>query len=581
MKRFITFIACVAALCACSKRPADGEHILHILTTNDIHGSYFDQPYVGDKVRNSLLAVKYYADSVRNATGSDNVILIDAGDFLQGDNAAYYFNYVDTAGRHVYPRMAAELGYDAICVGNHDIETGHSVYDRIDRDLKEAGIPFLAANAIRNDNGRPYFTPYTILDKSGIRVAILGYTNANIKAWLDESIWSGMSFSSLIPKVQEDVDAVIAREKPHVVVVAVHSGTGEGDGTILESQAKDLFQSVKGVDFIICSHDHRPVTLDGDGICLINAGSHCRYLGHGMVTVTFKDGKPVSKKLGADLIKVDPQKADAGMRESFMKDFVAVKDFTQRKVGTLKADLNTRDAYMGMCGYMDLIHTVCLKASGADISFAAPLTYNGSIKAGELIFNDMFTIYPFENTLYVMELSGKEIKDYLEYSYDAWIQTVGPGQPHALRIVQKDDPRTGQQSWSFTGRSYNFDSAAGLCYTVDLTKACGERISISSMASGREFSADARYMVAMTSYRAAGGGDLLAKGAGIPEGRLSERIVSKMPEIRDLIYDFIREHGDIDTALISDSTVLGTWSFVPEGTASAAIASDFSLLFGK
>lgn len=581
MKRLITAMVCTAALCSCSMRPADGEHTLHILTTNDIHGSYFDEPYVGDKVRNSLFAVKYYADSLRDAAGADNVLLIDAGDFLQGDNAAYYFNYVDTAGRHIYPRMAAYMGYDAICVGNHDIETGHSIYDRVDRDLAEAGIPFLAANAIRTDNGKPYFTPYATFRKAGMKTVVLGYTNANIKAWLDESIWSGMTFESLLPKVQNDVDAIIAREKPQVVIAAVHSGTGEGDGSILESQAKDLFLSLKGVDFVVCSHDHRPLTLDGDGISLINSGSHCRYLGHGCITVDTENGRTVSKKISSGLIKVDASKADAGMREAFRDDFQAVRDFTLRKVGNLRMDLATRDSYLGMCDYMNLIHTVCLKSSGADLSFAAPLTYDGSIKAGELIFNDMFTIYPFENTLYVMELSGKEIKDYLEYSYDAWIQTLGKNQPHALNIENRDDPRTGQQKWSFTNRSYNFDSAAGLCYTVDLTKACGERISISSMASGREFSADARYKVAMTSYRAAGGGDLLAKGAGIPEDRLSERIVSKMPEIRDLIYDFIRENGDIDPALISDSSVLGAWSFVPEGTASAALSSDFNLLFGK
>ena len=111
MKRFLTFLslACLALACG----PKDGVYTLHLLTTNDIHGSYFDSTYVGGGVRRSMFTIKYYADSVRAAAGKDNVLLLDAGDFLQGDNAAYYFNYVDTASPHVFPRLAEYLGYDA------------------------------------------------------------------------------------------------------------------------------------------------------------------------------------------------------------------------------------------------------------------------------------------------------------------------------------------------------------------------------------------------------------------------------------------------------------------------------------
>ena len=82
--------------------PRDGKYTFRILTTNDVHGCYFDSVYVGDRTKNSLLAVSYLVDSVRAATGGENVVLIDAGDCLQGDNAAYYFNYVDTVTPHLY-----------------------------------------------------------------------------------------------------------------------------------------------------------------------------------------------------------------------------------------------------------------------------------------------------------------------------------------------------------------------------------------------------------------------------------------------------------------------------------------------
>ena len=580
MKRFFfALLSLAATLVSCG--PKDGVHTLHILTTNDLHGSYFDSTYVGGGVRRSMFALKYYVDSVRNAVGEDNVLLLDAGDFLQGDNAAYYFNYVDTVTPHVFPRLVSYLGYDAVTGGNHDIETGHRVYDRVAADFKAAGIPFLGGNVIDTATGKPYFQKCAIFRKAGLKVAVLGYNNANMKAWLDESLWSGLDFLSLVPLVQQDVDEVIAREAPQLVVVVVHSGTGEGDGTMLESQGKDLFQSLHGVDFVVCSHDHRPLTVEGDGVCLLNAGSHMRFVAHGEACVEVSRRRVESKQLRASLIPVDAQKADPAMREAFHSDFAAVKAFTLKEVGELKTDLWTRDAYRGMCDYMNLIHAVCLKATGAQLSMAAPLTYNGRVKAGTLVFNDMFTIYPYENQLFVVELTGREVKDYLEYSYDHWIQTMARPGDHVLKIEPRDDPRTGQRRWSFPARSYNFDSAAGLVYEVDVTRPFGQRVRISSLSSGERFDPEARYTVAMTSYRASGGGGLLLNGAGLQPDEAQRRIVGKYPEIRNLIYDYVVRTGVIDPAQIGDPSLIGHWSFVPKPLSAPALDRDMALLFGR
>lgn len=411
-------------LAGCGSGPKDGEYVIQLLTTNDVHGTYFDSTYVGNGVKKSLLAVKPIVDSVRAAAGADKVVFIDAGDCLQGDNAAYYFNYVDTLSPHVYPRLAAYMGYDAVTVGNHDIETGHKVYDRIARDLESHGIPFLAGNAIRTDNGEPYFPLYKIYKKGGLKVAVLGFTNANMKNWLSEKLWSGMTFESLVPLAQEDVDKVRAKEKPDVVIVSVHSGTGPGDGSMLEGQGMDLYKSLRGVDFVVCSHDHSPFVTCCDSIGLINSGSHCRFVGHGTVNVTVKDGKVVSKTHSTELITVDPQRIDTQMERDFYEDYQAVQVFTTQEVGELKVDMRTRDAYKGMCDYVNLVHTLCLGCAPARISIAAPLTYDGFVKGGTLIYKDLFTIYPFENQLYVITMTGKEIKDYLEAS-----TTVGSSLP--------------------------------------------------------------------------------------------------------------------------------------------------------
>lgn len=576
MKRTVISLFTALALLTSACGPKDGEYTFRLLTTNDVHGHYFDSLYVSEGISGSLMSVAWYADSIRVADGAENVILLDAGDCLQGDNAAYYYNYVDTVSKHIFARMVEHIGYDAVVVGNHDIETGHPVYDRL---VETMDVPFLAANAIRTDNGKPYFEEYVTLKRHGLNITVIGFTNPNIKSWLSPLLWSGMEFESLLPDfAQKTVDRIRAKEKSDVVIVAVHAGTGRGDGSQLESQGLDLFRNLEGVDFVVCAHDHRPVVHQTDSICLINAGSHCNMLGYGSITIKVEGGKVVEKTLSADLMRLDKSKVDKKMRALFRPEYEAVKAFTLKEVGRLNTNLRTRDAYTGMSDYLNLIHTLSLEATDAQISFAAPLTFNGHIKAGTLVYNDLFTIYPFENQLFEVKMSGAEIKTYLEHSYDAWINTLDADQKHVLKIFERADPRTGQSRWSFGAPTYNFDSAAGLIYDVDVTKPFGERIVIRSLADGSAFDESAEYKVAMTSYRASGGGELMKK-AGIDTDRIDERVTGYYPEIRNILYDYLVEHGEIDSATISDASVIGQWRFIPEKKAQAALARDMELLF--
>ena len=553
------------------------ERKLYVVTTGDVHGSWFDRAYVeGQGLRTSLMSVKAYVDSLREAVGKENVLLLDAGDCLQGDNAAYYYNYVDTSVPHLFPRVMAYMGYDAVIVGNHDIETGHDVYDRVNAELEASGIPWLGGNAVRNDNGEPYFPVYKIFDKAGMKVAVLGFNNANISAWLSESLWEGMSFKSLIPLVQQWVDRVNSEFKPDVTVAVVHSGTGEGNGQVLENQGLDLLYSLKGVDLLVTAHDHSPYTTVYEGCGFLNGGARAGNVGYAEITAQKRGSKLLSKEVQTRIVRMDKRKVDKEMQRIFDPEYQAVKAFTNKKVGSLAMDMKTRDAYAGMSDYINLVHRVQLSAPEAQISFAAPLTFNGTVKAGELVFNDMFTIYPYENQMFVVRLKGDEIKNYLEYSYDGWIQTPGE---HVLKIKSSPDARTGAERWSFVGRSYNFDSAAGLVYTVDVTKPAGERVNIISLADGTAFDGETWYNVAMTSYRANGGGDLLPLGAGVPDVEADNRVVARYPEIRNMIYDYILKVGELNRANTGDKKILGEWHFIPEEIAEPLIEVDMDLIF--
>jgi len=572
MKRLFILIAAFGALLSCSRTLKDGDYTLTVLSTNDVHGTWFDSTYVGGRVKKSIFAINHYVDSVRKADGPDNVLLIDAGDCLQGDNATYYYNYVDTTSRHLFSRIMEYMKYDAVAMGNHDVEAGHPVYDRVQKELVKCGSEFLAGNAVKNDGSGTYFPLYKVVKKAGLKIAILGYTNANIKSWLSEELWSGMHFVSIAEIIQRDVDYVREKEKPDVLVASMHSACGKGDGTILEAEALDAFNSVQGVDWLICGHDHIPYVETRENSALLNSGSHSRYLAHGKMHLKVEGGKIVSKSFETDLIPVDARKADPVMKETFRPEFEAVRAFTVQKVGTLVTDLRTRDSYAGQSNYMNVIHFITINRPDVEISFAAPLTFNGTIKKGDLLYDDLFTFYPFENQLYVLKMTGEEIVRYLEASYDRWIVT--PGQ-HVLKLRDGDNHRTGERRYSFENAFFNFDSAGGINYTVDVTKPRGSRVSVKSMAGGEPFDLQRTYNVGMTSYRASGGGDLL-KEIGIDTDKIDERIVNRYPEIRSLLYDCIIEHKVMDPQ--SCIGTIGTWEFVP-ASARKKIAADMQLLF--
>ena len=537
-------IGCLISLLSSKGSLADGEYRVTVCSTTDVHGAYFDSAYVDNlAAKTSLANVSSYLKEIRGE--GVQPVLIDVGDNLQGDNAAYYFNYVATDVPHVYPRIAAYLGYDAIVVGNHDIETGHDVYDRV---ASELTMPYLAANAAfdRDENGRAdmdenpdgktvsdsYFVPYCVVDRGGVKVAIVGMTNGNIKSWLADDIWRGMDFQIISEMVQPVIDRMIEKEKPQLVVLAAHSGTG-AEQPNRENEAQYLAATLRGVDIVLNGHDHRPVArevenVNGGSVVLIDAGTKAVVVGQADFTLTVKNGKVVSKSVDYKLVPMEKYPVDSDYVAAFKEDFNAVKAFAQRPIGQLSENIFLADALDGPSTYINLVQTVQLASSGADISFAAPLTSSGVVPKGVIEFQDLVSIYKFENQLYVVEMTGKQIKDYLEYSYKNWVNKSGP--------------------------SYNWDSADGIRYEVSRKAPDGERVKILSMNDGTPFDLDKTYQVAMTSYRASGGGDLVREGAGIDPASLV--VVRKMKDIRSLIGDYIAAQKEIVP------TVATNWKFV-------------------
>ena len=134
----------------------------------------------------------------------------------------------------------------------------------------------------------------------------------------------------------------------------------------------------------------------------------------------------------------------------------------------------------------------------------------------------MFSLYKYENQLCVMRLTGEEVRKHLEMSYDLWVNTMKSPDDHLLLLANTRDDA---QRLGFKNFSFNFDSAAGIDYVVDVTKPDGEKVHILRMSNGEPFDEHKWYTVAVNSYRANGGGELLTKGAGIARDSLKNRII--------------------------------------------------------
>jgi 2',3'-cyclic-nucleotide 2'-phosphodiesterase/3'-nucleotidase len=249
-----------------------------------------------------------------------------------------------------------------------------------------------------------------------------------------------------------------------------------------------------------------------------------------------------------------------------------------RVIGNSSVTISSRDAYFGPSAFVDMIHSIQIKITGADISFAAPLSFDVSISKGPITVGDMFKLYRFENFLYTMLLSGEEIQKYLEYSYSEWFNTMnGPGDALLKFRLGKDGKAilTNGKAW-LKNLPYNFDSAAGINYTVDVSKPEGSRITISGFTDGRAFEKNKMYKVAVNSYRGNGGGGHLTEGAGINKNELRSRVLSSTD--RDLRYYILKS---IESQKTVNPEPLKNWKIIPEKWTKSVIPSEYYLLFGE
>lgn len=550
---------------------------IKLYQTSDVHGSYFPYDFItGKPLPGSLARVSTVVNKAREKYG-DNVLLIDNGDILQGQPTVYYYNYIDTVSPHITSEIMNYMKYDAGNVGNHDVETGRVTLDRW---ASQCEMPVLGANIIDTATGKPHFKPYEVFERDGVKIAILGMITPAIPAWLPQTLWNGLTFEDMEMTARKWIPVIKETENPDVIIGLFHAGQ---DGNVLidykENPSLEIARNVPGFDLVLIGHDHRRdmksvVNAEGDTVLVMNPANNAEFVTD--VTMTFNiddSGKVVDKKISGELLDLSKYMADVNYMGRFYPHIETINNFVSEPLGVFTDTISTRDAYFGSSEFVDLIHELQLALSGADISFVAPLSYDAMIPAGEITVADMFNLYKYENMLYVMELTGREIKGCLEESYGKWVNTMTSPEVHLLQL--KDQPTEGEAGRStLLNRSYNFDSAAGIKYVVDVTKPKGEKVTIISMADGSKFDLDKTYRVALNSYRGNGGGELLTDGGGIPHDKLSQRIVySTDRDMRYYLSQYIKNKGVIHPRKLKQ------WRFVPEKLVKPAAKRDYKILF--
>ncbi|WP_303011354.1 bifunctional UDP-sugar hydrolase/5'-nucleotidase [uncultured Bacteroides sp.] len=551
---------------------------LKIVQTSDVHGNYYPYNFITrQEWKGSLARIYSFVQKERRQYG-ENLILLDNGDILQGQPTAYYYNYIDTVSSHLCAEMMNYMGYDAGNMGNHDVETGRGVFDRW---IETCGFPVLGANIIDTSTREPHLPPYKVMKRDGVRIVVLGMITPAIPAWLSENLWRGLRFDDMEETARKWMKIIREKERPDLVIGLFHAGQEafRMSGKYNENASLDVARNVPGFDMVLMGHDHareckKVMNVAGDSVLVINPANNGIVLSNVDVTLRLKDGKVTGKDIKGVLTETE----DYGVSEDFMKRFVvqyeAVKHFVSKKIGTFTEGISTRSSFFGPSAFIDLIHTLQLDITGADISFTAPLSFDAEIKKGDVYVSDMFNLYKYENMLYVMTLSGKEIKDFLEMSYYMWTNRMESADDHLLWFKEKRREGAEDRA-SFQNYSFNFDSASGIIYTVDVTKPKGEKITIAGMADGSPFYMDKVYKVALNSYRGNGGGELLTKGAGIPQEELKERIVfSTDKDLRFYLMNYIEKKGTMAPKALEQ------WKFIPEEWTRPAAGRDYQYLFG-
>ena len=579
LKQLSILAMAAIAFASCNTKPTEAD--LVVLFTTDVHGACLAHDIKKDApAQTSLANVSTYLKKVRNENPG-KVLLFDTGDFLQGQPSLYYYNFVDTTEEHVCAATYNYLEYDALGVGNHDIETGEEVYNN--RFPKQLKMPWICANAIDTRTQKPMFQPYTVIERQGVKVAVLGMITPHIGAWLPKELWPNLEFEDMVECARKWVPIIKEKEQPDLLIGLFHAGA---DYTVNGNDMNTKFNEngsipaaikVPGFDLCLLGHDHNPQkrvveNIAEDSVYILDAGTQARKVGRADIHLTLQEDGKYKKSVKTKLIDMKEYAPDSAYIAKFQKYVDATNTYVDSPIGQLTADLKGLESLVGPSAFIDLVHDAQLWATQADISLTTVLSPYDEIPAGDITMRHLFVLYKYENLLYTIRMKADEVRQYLEYGYSLQYATMHSSKDHLMNFKPYKEGERPQ----LAGISFNFTSAAGIKYVVDVNKEPGKRVRLISMSDGSPIDPDKLYTVAINSYQYSGGGNFIPVGLGWNKEMLQSRTIkTSTTDVRRYVEQYIREKGTITPH------VRGDWKIEPQKWYEAAKARDLKILQNK
>lgn len=521
----------VAALASGCARPAltpDGPVELLVAATTDVHGRLRGWDYFGDSAdpARGLSRAAAIVDSLRRSAPG-RVVLVDAGDLLQGNALTYVAARADSLRPSPVVAAMNAMRYDAAAVGNHEFNYGLGHFDRA---RAQADFPFLAANTERLDGGRA-FPGMTMVERAGVKVAILGVTTPGSMVWDRDHLAGRLAVRDIVASLPPLVRSARELGAAAVIVVA-HAGLDgpasyDTVGTQLPSEnpMAAVARRVPGIDLLVIGHSHREVAdTTINGVLVMQPRNWATSVAVARLRIERgASGPRVTAKRGA-LVQAAGHPEQEGVVRAVARAHEAAVRYSRTVIGRTADPWRADSARVRDVALIDLIQEVQRRAANADLSTASAFSLGARLPAGEITVAQIARLYPYENTLRALRLSGAQVRAYLEHSARYWVVRLAPdGRPEAV-----PDPRI---------PGYNLDFLQGADYTVDLSRPVGQRITTLSVR-GREVQPTDSFTVAINNYRAGGGGgyDMLRGAPVVYEGTT---------EIRDLLIEEVRRRGTI------------------------------------
>ncbi|WP_369187129.1 bifunctional UDP-sugar hydrolase/5'-nucleotidase [Streptomyces sp. R08] len=545
-------------------RPAK-RYALTVMGTTDLHGHVFNWDYFkdaeyADAAGNAmgLARVSTLVNKIRQEKGRRNTLLLDAGDTIQGTPLTYYFAKVDPiTAKHgpVHPMAQAmnAIGYDAAALGNHEFNYGIETLRKFE---DQCHFPLLGANALDAKTQKPAFPPYFIKKfqvpgAPPVKVAVLGLTNPGIAIWDKAYVQGKLTFPGLEEQAAKWVPKLRSMGAD-VVIVSAHSGSSGtssyGDQLpYVENSAALVAQQVPGIDAILVGHAHVEIPelkvtnkATGKTVVLSEPLCYAERLSVFDFNLVFEKGRWTVESVAASLRDAKTVADDPKITRLLKDEHALVVEYVNQVVGTAKATLTTVDARYKDAPIIDLITKVqedVVKAALAGTAYASlpviaqasPFSRTSEIPAGEVTIRDLSGLYVYDNTLVAKLLTGAQVRAYLEYSAEYFVQTAADAAVDTEKLTNAN------------GRpDYNYDYVSGFSYDIDIAQAAGSRIKNLTY-NGAALDDAQQFVVAVNNYRANGGG-------AFPHVAAATEVWSESTEIRTRIAEWVTAKGVLDPA---------------------------------